>query len=126
MTHVLLVDDDANVRQSLEQALLKENFRVVAAATSQEAIQQFGEKRVDIVLLDLNLGKENGWDTVEKLRKIRPRLPVIVMTGQPEQVPSSAKAKSEIFMEKPLDLPALFQKLIEMTLRPDAPSPACA
>jgi len=113
------VDDDYTVRQSLEQALILENFRVVAAANGQEALRGFGEHRIDILLLDLNLGQETGWDTLRQLRQIQPLLPVIIMTGNPGQcAPRSTRV--DAFMEKPLDLPVLIRKLTELGGTPEA------
>ena len=114
-TNVLLVDDDITVRQSLEQVLTLENFRVVPVSNGHEALREFGEKHIDIVLLDLNLGKESGWDTLDKLKRIRPYLPVIIMTGNLEHCPKPANNRAEAFMEKPLDLAMLFRKLTDLT-----------
>jgi len=113
-TNVLLVDDDVTVRQSLEQVLTLENFRVVPVSNGHEALREFGEKHIDIVLLDLNLGKESGWDTFDKLKRIRPYLPVIIMTGSPEHCPKTAADRAEAFMEKPLDLAMLFRTLNDL------------
>ena len=113
-TNVLLVDDDITVRQSLEHVLTLENFRVVPVANGHEALREFGEKHIDVVLLDLNLGAESGWDTFDKLKRIRPLLPVIIMTGNPEHCPKVAADRAEGFMEKPLDLTMLFRKLTDL------------
>lgn len=126
---MLLVDDDVTVRQSLEQVLTLENFRVVPVSNGHEALREFGETHIDIVLLDLNLGEESGWDTFDKLKQIRPYLPVIIMTGSPEHCPKSAANRAEGFMEKPLDLTMLFRKLTDLAAQaaercsPKNPSP---
>ena len=102
------------VRQSLEQALTLENFRVFPAANGKEALREFDANPVDIVLLDLNLGRESGWDTIHELRRIRPMLPVIVMTGYPGQDKPVNPILIQAFMEKPLDLQKLIDKLKEL------------
>ena len=119
-THVLLVDDDVVVRQSLEQALSVENFLVVSAASAGEALREFGAKKIDIVLLDLNLGTESGWDTLQTLKKLRPRVPVIIMTAHAENPAKASKNRPEAFMEKPLDLAALFCKLKDLVAQAGA------
>lgn len=116
-TNVLLVDDDLTVRQSLQQVLMQENFHVVTAANGLDAMCEFGRNSIDIVLLDINLGPESGWDTFEKLRTIRPRLPIIMMTGQPQEQRTGPLGGVELFMEKPLDLPVLLVKLDELSAR---------
>ncbi len=97
-TNVLLVDDDLTVRQSLQQVLMQENFHVVTAANGLDAMCEFGRNSIDIVLLDINLGPESGWDTFEKLRTIRPRLPIIMMTGQPQEQRTGPLGGVELFM----------------------------
>ena len=116
-TNVLLVDDDVTVRQSLEQVLTLENFRVVPVSNGHDALREFGETHIDIVLLDLNLGEESGWDTFDKLKRIRPFLPVIIMTGNPEHCPKLSADRAEGFMEKPLDLTMLFRKLNDLAAK---------
>ncbi len=120
---VLLVDDDLNVRQSLEQALALEDFHVVPAANSLEAMRGFGENWIDVVLLDVHLGTENGWDTCRELRRIEPRLPVIMMSGHAGESAAAATSQEILaFLEKPLDLALLFGKLGELAAI--APAPA--
>ena len=108
---VLLIDDNASVRQSLTRVLSSENFGVVAAANGEEALRGCGENPIDIVLLDQELGRESGWDTLEQLRKMQPRLPVILMTARPGERPARSTQDVEALMVKPLDLPLLFQTL---------------
>jgi DNA-binding NtrC family response regulator len=109
--NVLVIDDDSKVRQSLGRALTTENYEVVSAANGREAMRQFDENRIDVVLLDLNLGLESGWDIFENLAALKPMIPVIVITAEtdPEQ-PSSGRVVDAL-MQKPLDLPVLFQLL---------------
>lgn len=108
---VLLVDDNASVRQSLIRALSFENFGVVAAANGGEALRGLGGNAIDVVLLDQDLGRESGWDTLAQLRQMQPGLPVIIMSARPERGPEHAIERVDALMEKPLDLPLLFQIL---------------
>lgn len=121
-TSVLLVDDDSTIRQALQQVLVSENFDVVTAANGHDALCEFDKTPIDIVLLDLNLGPESGWDTFEKLRLMRPRLPIIMMTGNPQEQDSPRASGAEAFMEKPLDLPGLLSKMDELSPRAAQPA----
>jgi DNA-binding NtrC family response regulator len=107
-TNILLVDDDLTVRQSLGNALTSENFHVFQAANSQEALNEFGKNQIDLLLLDLHLSGESGWDTLDQIRGLHPQLPVIVISGHPDKVTRQRLAAIQGFMEKPLDLPSLF------------------
>lgn len=110
---ILLVDDDSTVRQSLEQALLVEDYQVICAANRSEALRGFGEHKIDVALLDVHLGTESGWDTCRDLRKIRPKLPVIMMTGHSDELLLAPAQPVEAFLEKPLDVALLVRKLAE-------------
>ena len=114
MISVLLLDDDDNVRQAVQRVLTAENFRVVPAANRLEALERCQASRIDVVLLDLNLGKENGWETLRMLRELQPGLTFIVITANSEQRAAGSKHQIEAFMEKPFDVPVLISKLNEL------------
>lgn len=85
---VLIVDDDADYRYELEQALGRD-FTVLAAATAAEAWHRALEKDVDIVLLDIRLqetdaANREGLQLLRKLTQDRPGLPVVMMTAYPD------------------------------------------
>src|SRR4030095_3456955 len=113
-THVLLVDDDYSVREALGQALRDENFQVVAAASGPEALRQIERKQIDVALLDLNLGRENGWDTFQRLSGMQPYLPVIVMSARPDLFAHDFASAAAALMEKPLDMRVLFKTLQDL------------
>ena len=111
-TNILLIEDDARVRQALGNALAVEFYHVVLAANRQEALREFGREQFDLVLLDLNPAHENAWETLERLTSAQPHLPVIAMTARPEQPETDARAQNvDVLMEKPLNLSLLFQNL---------------
>ena len=116
--NVLIIDDDSTVSQSLGQALAIENYRVVSAANSREAMRTFCENNIDIVLLDLNLGPESGWDIFRHLNAIKPLVPVIVITGEIDPHQPSGGRSVDALLPKPVNLPGLFQ-----LLRKFAPEP---
>src|SRR5262245_28817505 len=110
-TNILLVDDDCSVREALGQALCNERFHVVSAANGPEALRKFGENQIDIALLDLNLGEESGWDTFHRLSGLQPLLPIIVMSARSDSFANASASAAAAVMEKPLDMPLLFEKL---------------
>ena len=83
----------------------------MAAANGGEALRGLGGNAIDVVLLDQDLGRESGWDTLAQLRQMQPGLPVIIMSARPERGPEHAIERVDALMEKPLDLPLLFQIL---------------
>src|ERR1051325_6740835 len=106
---ILLVDDEASVRELVGRVLKTENYNVVTAANGSEALSLAGSLRVDLVLLDLNLPVKNGWDTFERLSYDHPLVPVIIITARPNQFFSAVGAGAGALMEKPLDFPKLLE-----------------
>jgi CheY-like chemotaxis protein len=78
--HVLAVDDDPAVRAMITDYLVDQNLRLSAAADGGEMWRVLTAGGVDLVILDLKLGDEDGLDLVRALRA-KSNLPVIVFTG---------------------------------------------
>jgi len=102
---ILIVDDDADTREALSQALADAGFSVEQAASGTEALEKLdagGEP--DVVLLDLRMPGMDGAQLLERMRDRRAR--VIVLTGD-----SSARlvrfARDAKLLSKPIDLEAL-------------------
>jgi len=77
---VLVVDDDAALRESLV-TLLVPPFRVVTAVTGQDAKGLFLREKVDVALIDYVLPDCSGLELLEDLHRARPGLPILLMTG---------------------------------------------
>ncbi len=115
---ILLVDDDPGVRRMLLRVLEVEGYAVVPAANGVEALELAASKVPDLVLLDLNLPMQNGWDTFERLTTENPLLPVIIITARPNQLFHALAAGAGALMEKPLDMPKLLWTIGELLAEP--------
>lgn len=117
---ILVVDDDASIRKSLMQVLRADDFEVFGAATTDEAFTQFTQRPIDIVLLDINLGNDNGWDLLQKLRGLQPGLPAVMMTGNASELHQSPNRRISVhaLLEKPFDPPELFKQLRDSLVTP--------
>lgn len=78
---VLVVDDEAGIRELLTQFLRLKGYDVSAAATPDEALHCIESERVDVVLSDVQLAKSDGLALVAEICRRRPELPVVVLTG---------------------------------------------
>jgi DNA-binding response OmpR family regulator len=117
-TRVLIVDDDASVRQSLRKVLTVAGYEVTTAADGQEAVAQFVPGQIDLVILDLNLPLCSGWDVFERLTTQHPTTPLIIVTGLPNQYPTAMAAGVGALMEKPIDAPELLRTMDELLAEP--------
>jgi DNA-binding response OmpR family regulator len=106
---ILLVDDDLSVRETVARVLTVEGFLVLKAANGEEALAIAESNPVDLVLLDLNMPFQGGWDTFERLTSENPLLTVIIITARPNQLFTALGAGAAALLEKPFD----YAKLLE-------------
>lgn len=78
---VLVVDDDASIRMLCRLNLELDGWSVREAATLAQAREQLVPEGVDVVVLDVHVGSENGVEFLRELRRERPALKVAMLTG---------------------------------------------
>jgi len=78
---VLVVDDEAPVRDLFSDLLKKERCTVKCASSGEESLDIIKEEDFDIVLLDIKLGGISGLEALKKIKDIKPNLIVIMITG---------------------------------------------
>jgi PAS domain S-box-containing protein len=81
--HVLIVDDDHQIREMLRLILEDDNYEVTTVAGGSEALQRMDQKTPDVVVLDLMMTGLDGVDTLKEIRMKWGFIPVIVHTGYP-------------------------------------------
>src|SRR4051812_22890800 len=102
---VLIIDDEAAIRESLETLLEMEGYEVQSAATAEEGLRRIGDRPYDLVLLDLALPDRNGIDLLAELHRTDPQLAVIMITayGTVENAVKAMQAGAVNFVQKPWD-----------------------
>src|SRR5579885_2109290 len=78
---VLIIDDEAAIRESLQTLLELEGYRVETAETAEEGLVRLGDQSFDVLLLDLALPDRSGMDLLPELRTQAPQLSVIMITA---------------------------------------------
>ena len=112
---ILIADDDALVRGSLAAVLESEGFVVDEAQNGIETVARAVECTPDLVLLDLNMPRWDGWTAFSKLDRVTPLLPVIVITARPNQYQKAVQLGVDAFMEKPLNISILVRAIKLLT-----------
>lgn len=79
--HVLIVDDDAAVRDVAVRALRYENLDATSVASGEEAIARVRDASFDCIVLDLTMPSMSGPDTFRALRALSPALPIVLCSG---------------------------------------------
>jgi DNA-binding response OmpR family regulator len=106
---ILVVDDDPSVRTMLKRVLAGAGYRVRSAANGAAALQAAKTAPPDLVLLDLKLPEENGWDVFGRLTRKWPLLPVVIITSRSNQLFTALAAGVGALLEKPLHIPKTLQ-----------------
>ena len=108
MNHVLVVDDEPDIRRTLEIILAEEGYAVTTAATAKEGIDLVHDAIYDAVLLDIWLPDRDGLEALEEIRKIDggtgPEVIIISGHGTIEAAVRATKLGAYDFLEKPLSL----------------------
>jgi two-component system, NtrC family, nitrogen regulation response regulator NtrX len=106
MSHrVLIVDDEAGIRQALKQVLEYESLEVRVAASGGEAITVYSEFRPHLVFLDVKMAGLDGLETLTRLRDLDPRAQIVMISGH-GTIATAVEATQRgafDFLEKPLD-----------------------
>jgi len=120
---ILLADDDNAIRTVLTQALNRAGYSVRSTATAAALWRWVSEGQGDVVLTDVVLPDENAFDVIPRIKKLRPNLPVIVMSAQNTIMTAinAAERGAYDYLPKPFDLNALVQtvgKALEQSSKP--------
>jgi PAS domain S-box-containing protein len=104
MAHkILIVDDEPSIRLTLAEFLRREGFEPLTAADAAQGSALFGEG-VEVAVVDINLPGRSGIELLRELRERDPRVPVIVITGEPNvsHLPEIVRAGAYDFLAKPV------------------------
>ena len=105
MAHILIVDDEANIRSSLKNALDKRGHECVTADSFAQG-QQFARAEFDLILLDVLLGDGSGLDLLKEILTHRPESCVVMISGHADidTAVQAIQTGAYDFVEKPLSL----------------------
>jgi DNA-binding NtrC family response regulator len=102
---ILVIDDEAGIRESLEVLLTLEGYTVTMAEDGELGLQTLEKQNFDLVLLDLALPGQSGMDLLPQIKERQPDLPVIMITayGTVDNVVEAVRAGADNFVQKPWD-----------------------
>jgi DNA-binding response OmpR family regulator len=123
MANVLLIDDDDLLRGALSQALVNAGHKVTEASDGRQGCELARSMPVDIVITDLVMPVQEGVETILTLRRERPRLPIIAMSGGVTNsklyLDIAGKIGAKRMLPKPF-MPRALVSLIEQILAEEA------
>jgi CheY-like chemotaxis protein/anti-sigma regulatory factor (Ser/Thr protein kinase) len=110
---ILVIDDEEGLRVSLYTALHREGHFVAVAGSGEEGLRLFGISRFDVVITDLGMPGMSGWQVAQVVKRLRPRTPVILITGWGATLSEADRQRPEVdaILAKPVTAKAILQAL---------------
>lgn len=113
MFHILIVDDDKNIRRLLTAVLETENYSVSTAENGEDALKVLDQTHIDLIILDIMMPKMDGYAFITLLREQNPYMPVLMLTAKqlPEDKHRGFLAGTDDYMTKPIDKTELLLRI---------------
>jgi CheY-like chemotaxis protein len=102
---VLVVEDDADLRELVEAVLEDAGYRVMTARDGQVALEQVALELPAVILLDMKMPRMNGWEFAQAFRaRYKRRAPIVVLTAAADAGQRAAEVQAEGYLGKPFEL----------------------
>jgi DNA-binding NtrC family response regulator len=117
--HILVVDDERNIRNNLSMVLESAGYKVDMSGDGEDALTKCKERHYDIAFVDIQMPKMTGLELVRYLRTLRPNLAVVILTayGTVGSAVEAMKVGAVDFLEKPFDPKVLLSLCEEIIQR---------
>lgn len=112
---VLLVDDEQDFLEALAERMQVRGMEISTTTSAWEALERMDEKSYDAIVLDLTMPEMDGLEALKAIKKKKPHLHVILLTGHADVKMGieAMKLGASDYIEKPPDLEALIKKIKE-------------
>ena len=111
--HILVIEDDAAIRETLAEILEFEGYRVTVAANGREGLQRSREARPAVILLDLMMPVMNGYEfrAEQKASADLASIPIIMISADGNLTQKAAAIDTPHFLKKPIELDVLLETI---------------
>lgn len=117
---ILVIDDDASVREALEKILMASGYAVELASDGREGAERLEKCEFDLLVLDLDLPELSGFDLLDIIAMRAYALPVLILTGMADKCDSGAVAGADALLQKPPDVWLLMNTIERLLTLPSA------
>ena len=117
---ILLVDDEEMIIDITKRKLVQEGFLVIGVKNGEEAIKALTQGMVDLIILDVEMPKMNGYAFLTERKKIpgAEAIPVLILTAYPSMEPIFRRNGVRDYLTKPLHFQELLAKVQEILAEP--------
>ena len=113
LASILIVDDDAGIRNMLSAVLNDEGYSVESAENGKQAMKMCEKTPFDVALIDIQLPDIKGTELLSRLKRIQPKMIRIIITGHStlETAMKSVNERADGYIQKPFEVTELLEKL---------------
>ena len=104
---ILIVDDEASIRIALDRWFTLRGFEVQQAMDGQEAVDCCEKSNYDVITMDLEMPRRGGVEAIALIKKLRPEVPVVVLTGYAKNADTAIANGAAKVLSKPFRLKEL-------------------
>ena len=118
MANLLIVDDEADIREGMRQLLIAHGHSVIEAGNGAAGLAQLAQNRVDLVLMDIVMPGKEGIETIMEIRRLWPNMKIVAMSGRPRKdifLDVASKLGADAILHKPFQ-PGALSKTVEGVL----------
>lgn len=117
--HILVVDDEENLRRTVARILQRAGFEVTTAGSGREGLALLSQQSFDLVYMDIRMPDMNGLEALQAMNTNFPKLPVILFTGQPDlnSAVGALRHGAMDYLEKPLKPELIIERAKTVLLR---------
>jgi DNA-binding NtrC family response regulator len=112
--HIIIIDDDRNIRRLYEHELSCEGYQVATASSAAEAIEKASAEPFNLAILDIEMPDMSGLELLGKLRELRPNMPVILNSAYSTYKSDFKSWLADAYVVKSSDIEPLKQTVKEM------------
>ncbi|HKK21601.1 MAG TPA: response regulator [candidate division Zixibacteria bacterium] len=112
--HIIIIDDDRNIRLLYEHELSCEGYQVATASSAAEAIEKASAEPFNLAILDIEMPDMSGLELLGKLRELRPNMPVILNSAYSTYKSDFKSWLADAYVVKSSDIEPLKQTVKEM------------
>ena len=121
--HILVVEDDANIRRGVVDILESEGYAVTDSHNGAEGLRLFKQNKYDLVLLDLMMPEMSGYDVCREIRKRDAQIPVLILTAKSQEIDKvvGLELGADDYITKPFGVKELLARVHALLRRASPP-----